>query len=91
MIDEISYMMGVYNYKALEIALHNFGLLFDPKHTPKPEKYLESPFLLKETEKDIENMTEEELNKAIQREIEKEELWIKNSRIKGLPETKIRR
>lgn len=91
MIDEISYIIGVYNYKALEVALYNFGLGFDSKHTKKPEKYLEKPFMFRQYEKDIEDMTEEELNKAIQKEIEKEEMWIRNSRIKGLPETKIGR
>ena len=87
MVDEQNYMMGVYNYKALETAFYNFSLGFDTKHKKKKAMpYLKQPFLYKEEEKE---MTEEEIQEAIQKEIFKEEMWIRNSRLKGLPETVI--
>lgn len=91
MIDEISYMMGVYNFRGFQTVIHNFSLGFSGKTNEQPSKYLEKPFLMNKIEKDIEDMTDEELNKAIEAEILKEEAWIRNSRRKGLPETIIGR
>jgi len=88
MQDEQMYIASCYTFKALTTALHNFSLGFDTKHKHKPMEYLDKPLLAKEFKKDIEDMTEEELNKEIQKAIMAEEMWIKAEKAKGLPSAK---
>lgn len=81
MIDEISYMMGVYNYNGLQTALHNFGLAFDTKHKSKHIDYLDKPFLYKDpVKKSLSEMTDEEIDVEIQKAILVEKEFMKNSR-----------
>lgn len=85
MIDEISYLMGCYNYAALETGLHNFGLGFS-KNRGQKLSYLERPFMQKEQVKDIDEMDDEELEYEIRKAIELEQQYMNRSK---LPPTKI--
>lgn len=86
-MDEMLYMMGCYNFKALSVALHNFSLGFNPKNVKPPMDYLEKPFLCRETiRKDLDDMTDEELDAEIRKAIEIEQQYMNRSK---LPPTKI--
>lgn len=50
-------------------------------------KYPEKPFLIDSKNKDLDHMTEEELNEEIMKCIQKEQQWIVNDAIRGLPPT----
>ena len=88
MHDEQMYIASCYTFKALETALHNFSLGFDTKHNHKPIKYLERPFMSQEDKRDLDEMTEEEINREIEKAIMAEEMWIKAEKAKGLPSAK---
>lgn len=81
--DEEMYMLGCYFYEAITTALTNFSYGMDTKHTHKPLKYREKPYLAEN--KTLDDMTEEELNREIQKAIMAEEMWIKAEKAKGLP------
>lgn len=85
--DEEMYMQGYYNMIAFEVALSNFGACM---FGGKPEaKYLDEPILFKEQRE--EKMTQEEKdNLEIQKMIFAEEMWIRNDKLRGLPETMIK-
>lgn len=88
-LDEQMYIMSCYTYKALETALHNFGLIFDTKHKGKPIDFLDKPFLHKEpVKKALEDMTDEELDAEIQKAIMVEQEYMNKSK---LPRTRISR
>ena len=87
MIDEYLYMMGCYNFRALDTAFHNFSLGFDTKHNHEPKGYLEKPFMHKEDiKKPLEEMTDEELDEEIMKAIQMEQQYMNRSK---LPPTKI--
>lgn len=88
MQDEQMYIAGCYTFKALTTALHNFSLGFDTKHNHKPLEYLDKPFLSQTIKKNLDEMSEEELNKEIEKAIMAEEMWIKAEKAKGLPSAK---
>lgn len=85
MQDELMYISGCYTFKALSTALHNFSLGFDTKHSHKPIEYLDKPFTAQEIKKSLDEMTEEEINKEIEKAIMAEEMWIVSEKAKGLP------
>lgn len=88
-IDEQSYMIGVYVYKALDVALYNFGIGLNPKSKLKPKDYLKKPFMVdEEVEKQLEDMTDEELDAEIQKAIMIEQEYMNKSK---LPKTRIAR
>lgn len=87
-LDEQMYIMGCYTYHALETSLHNFGLIFDSKHTNHRIDYLDKPFLKKEVKKDLDEMTDEELDAEIQKAIMAEQEYMNKSK---LPKTRISR
>lgn len=88
MMDEQMYISSVYTYRAFTTALQNFAMCLNPKNHHEPIKYLEKPFLSMERKKNIEEMTEEELNREIEKAIMAEEMWIKAEKAKGLPSAK---
>ena len=85
--DEEMYMQGFYNLIAFEVSLSHFGAgVFGGK---SEAKYLEEPITFKSYRE--ENMTQEELdNLEIQKMIYAEEMWIRNDKLRGLPETIIK-
>ena len=86
-IDEMLYMMGCYNFRAFSTALHNFALGFNSKTVKPPMDYLDKPFLCKEPmKKDLDDMTDEELDAEIRKAIEIEQQYMNRS---TLPPTKI--
>ena len=80
-IDENMYLMGVYNFHAMTIALHNFSAIFDSKSKVKRENYLDMPFLQKAKEKPLEEMTDEELDIEIFKAIQKEQQYMNRSKL----------
>ena len=80
-MDENMYLMGVYNYHALSVALHNFSAIFDDKNKVKPEKFLDKPFLQKAKEKPLEEMTDEELDIEIYKAIQTEQQYMNRSKL----------
>ena len=87
MMDEQMYLASCYTFRALTTALYNFGLGFDPKHKNKPQEYLKKPFMAEE--KTLDNMTDDELNREMQKAIMAEEMWKCAEKIKGLPSAKL--
>jgi hypothetical protein len=85
MQDEQMYIASCYTYRALSTAFHNFSLGFDTKHSHKPMDYLDKPFMAQNIKKDLDDMTEEELNKEIEKAIMAEEMWIASEKTRGLP------
>jgi len=79
MIDEYMYMMASYNFNALTIALYNFGLGFDAKHSRQPKNFLDKPFLY--VEKKLEDMTDEELDVEIRKAIQAEQQYMNRSKL----------
>ena len=63
-------------------------MVLNRKNQHEPIKDLEKPFLSSERKKNIEEMTEEELNREIEKAIMAEEMWIKAEKAKGLPSAK---
>lgn len=84
--DEIMYMNSVYTFKALQIALYNFGLGMSGKNTKSPMNYLDKPFMYHE--KDLSEMTDEEYDMALMKAIEIEQQYMNRS---TLPATVIAR
>lgn len=79
--DEENWMLGMYIQSAVSVAVEH--LLAGKK---AKSKYIEKPFL---QDSDI-GLTEEERNeKELQKMLLAEEMWIKQAKQKGLPETKI--
>lgn len=81
--DEDMYIMACYTYNALETALHNFGLIFDTKHRGKRIEFIDKPFMYKgEEKKELEDMTEEELDREIMKAIEVEQQIMNRTTLK---------
>lgn len=77
------YLMACYTYSALETALHNFGLIFDSKHRGKRIAFMDKPFMYKdENKKNLEDMTDEELDREIMKAIEVEQQIMNTSKLK---------
>lgn len=82
--DFMMWLQGKYMLDALMVALAHFGAGMSGKKSQA--EYMKEPFLSKTDSETV--MTEEErLQKEIEQAIRNEELWIKASKKKGLPET----
>lgn len=85
-IDEQMYCQGIYNMNAFEVVISRFAAGLSGKKSNA--KYFEHP-IMSEAFKD-ENITQEEID---ERELRKmlfaEEMWMKQHRRNGLPETVI--
>ena len=79
MIDEQMYVMGCYNFEALTVALYNFGLGLSGKTSKQPKKYLDKPYLCEQ--KDIEEMTDTELDAEIRKAIQTEQQYMNRSKL----------
>ena len=79
MIDEYMYIMGSYNFNALSVALYNFGIGMDSKHSHQPKSYLDKPFMYEK--KELEDMNDAELDAEIRKAIQTEQQYMNRSKL----------
>lgn len=85
-IDEQMYYQGLYNLTAFEVVISHFSAGLSGKKSNA--KYLEKPIMSNDVE--VDNLTQEEHDRReLQKMIFAEEMWAKQHKRKGLPETVI--